>query len=122
MLIKLQLWKQFDAEECAALLALLHRIAEIDSDGYIVREKEKTEHSCLLISGFAYRQKLTRDGGRSISAVHMQGDVVDLQNSLLGVADHSVQGTGSCENRADTAQGHRRAGVRLSERWNSDVV
>lgn len=91
MVKKLQLWKQFSAEECAAVLSLPHRIAEIESGGYIVRERDKTEHSCLLISGFAFRQKLTRSGGRSISAVHMQGDVVDLQNSLLGVADHSVQ-------------------------------
>lgn len=91
MVKKLQLWKQFTSGECAALLALPHRIAEIEPGGFIVREREKTEHSCLLISGFAYRQKLTRDGGRSISAVHMEGDVVDLQNSLLSVADHSVQ-------------------------------
>jgi len=30
-------------------------------------------------------------GSRQIVAVHMKGDIVDLQNSFLGVADHSVQ-------------------------------
>lgn len=88
---KLQLWKKFTAEERAALLALPHQVEDVEPAGYIVREGEKTSHSCLLISGFAFRQKITRSGGRSISAVHLQGDIVDLQNSLLGVADHSVQ-------------------------------
>jgi len=91
MVRKLQLWKQLSAEERAALLALPHQVEEIDPSHYIVREGQKTEHSCLLISGFAYRQKLTRSGSRSISSVHMQGDIVDLQNSLLVIADHSVQ-------------------------------
>lgn len=94
MLTKLQLWKNFTAEEGAALLALPHQIEEIDSNRYIVREGQKTEHSCLLVAGFAFRQKVTRSGGRSINAVHMRGDVVDLQNSLLGEADHSVQALG----------------------------
>lgn len=102
---KLQLWKQFTAEECAALLALPHEVEEISASGYIVRDGQKADHSCLLISGFAFRQKVTRNGGRSICAVHMQGDVVDLQNSLLGVADHSVQALG----RATTARIPRKA-------------
>jgi CRP-like cAMP-binding protein len=31
------------------------------------------------------------NGGKSISAIHMPGDIVDLQNSLLGMADHNVR-------------------------------
>jgi CRP-like cAMP-binding protein len=34
---------------------------------------------------------LSGNGGRQILSIHMRGDVVDLQNSLLGVADHNVQ-------------------------------
>jgi CRP-like cAMP-binding protein len=91
MLRKLQLWKQFDEAEKAALLALPHKVAKLTPSEYIVREGLETSHSCLLLSGFAFRQKITVDGARSINSVHMRGDVVDLQNSLLGVADHSVQ-------------------------------
>jgi CRP-like cAMP-binding protein len=90
MLRKLQLWKALSAEEQDALLALPHRVETLESGRYIVHQGDKTEHSCLLLSGFACRQKLTRAGGRSISALHMKGDLVDLQNSLLEVADHSV--------------------------------
>lgn len=91
MLRKLQLWKQFDAAEEAALLALPHILATLEPSKYVVREGARATHSCLLISGFAYRQKLTKQGLRSILAVQMSGDLVDLQNSLLVVADHSVQ-------------------------------
>ena len=91
MVRKLQLWKGLDADEQEAVLALLHQIETVGAGKYIVREGEEVKHSCLLLSGFAYRQKLARDGSRSISAIHMKGDVVDLQNSLLGEADHSVQ-------------------------------
>ena len=37
------------------------------------------------------RHKVVGDGSRQIVAIHMKGELVDLQNSLLGVADHSVQ-------------------------------
>ena len=47
---------------------------------------------CLPVaSGFAYRHKHAGNGGRQILSIHMKGDLVDLQNSLLGVADHNVQ-------------------------------
>ena len=91
---KLQLWKQFTPDQHAALLSLPHQVEEVSASSYIVRDTQKVEHSCLLVSGFAFRQKVTRSGGRSICALHMQGDIVDLQNSLLGKADHSVQALG----------------------------
>ena len=42
-------------------------------------------------SGFAFRHKIAGNGGRQILSIHMRGDLIDLQNSLLGVADHNVQ-------------------------------
>jgi CRP-like cAMP-binding protein len=97
MVRKLQLWKHLNAHEQAAVLALPHEVVEVPASKYIVREGEKANFSCLLLTGFAYRQKVTRNGGRSISAVHMRGDIVDLQNSLLGSADHSVQALTQCK-------------------------
>jgi CRP-like cAMP-binding protein len=97
MVRKLQLWKQFSADEQEAVLALPYSVQAVTAGRYIVREGQETEHSCLLLSGFAYRQKIAREGSRSISALHMKGDVVDLQNSLLGQADHNVQALGPTE-------------------------
>jgi CRP-like cAMP-binding protein len=56
-----------------------------------VRDGERPIHSCLLLDGFAYRHKVTGEGGRQIMSIHMRGDVVDLQNSLLRTSDHNVQ-------------------------------
>ncbi len=80
-----------DPADEEALLSLPHRTRTIERHGFVVREREKTTHSCLMLSGFAIRHKIVRDGARQIVAVHMKGDMVDLQNSFLTVADHSVQ-------------------------------
>jgi CRP-like cAMP-binding protein len=93
---KLQQWIELDETEAAAVRALPYEVQQVRAGDYIVREGDRATRSCLLISGFAFRQKVVADGGRSISAIHMRGDVVDLQNSLLGVADHSVQALTRC--------------------------
>lgn len=91
MIRKLELWKKLRPEEEAAVLALPFDLVDMTPSQYLVRDGEEATHSCLLIFGFAIRQKLARNGGRSINAVHMRGDIVDLQNSLLSRADHNVQ-------------------------------
>lgn len=88
---KLQLWGPLGEDDQRAILALPHRVEQMRSQRYLVREGDHPSHSCLLIEGFAFRHKVLVDGSRSINAVHFKGDVVDLQNSLLGTADHSVQ-------------------------------
>jgi len=84
-------WGEFDAADAEALLSLPHRRKKVERHGYIVRERETTTHSCVMLSGYAMRHKIVMGGARQIVAVHMKGDLVDLQNSFLGVADHSVQ-------------------------------
>jgi CRP-like cAMP-binding protein len=84
-------WGTFDVEDEEALLSLPHQVKRIERNGYIVRERERTTHSCVMLSGYAIRHKIVMGGARQIVAVHMKGDLVDLQNSFLGVADHSVQ-------------------------------
>jgi CRP-like cAMP-binding protein len=91
MVQKLRYWHGFDRADEEALLNLPHRLKTIERHGYIIREREPATHSCLLLSGFAIRHKIVVDGARQIVAIHMKGDMVDLQNSFLTVADHSVQ-------------------------------
>jgi CRP-like cAMP-binding protein len=91
MLRKLRLWMPLDDEDAQAVLALPHNLRRVGAQQYIVRDGEKPIHSCLLLSGFAYRHKVTGEGGRQIMSIHMKGDVVDLQNSLLRRSDHNVQ-------------------------------
>jgi CRP-like cAMP-binding protein len=91
MLRKLSYWAPLDAGDKAALLGLPHRVKTLANQAYIVREGDRPSHSCLMLTGYSFRQKVGGDGARQILAVHMAGDLVDLQNSLLGTADHSVQ-------------------------------
>lgn len=88
---KLQNWLLLDDRECRAVLSLPHNGGFIERDSYLVRDGDQPKYSCLILSGFAIRQKLVSDGGMQILAIHMAGDFVDLQNALLGTADHSVQ-------------------------------
>jgi CRP-like cAMP-binding protein len=88
---KLKLWGPLDQASEDAILALPHKVEDVSPQKYLVREGEKAAYTCLLLDGFAYRQKVLVDGSRSIVSIHMKGDPVDLQNSMLGIADHSVQ-------------------------------
>ena len=60
-------------------------------DSYLVREGEPTSICTLLLSGFAFRQKLVTDGSRQIISIHIPGEFLDVQNCMLDVADHSLQ-------------------------------
>jgi CRP-like cAMP-binding protein len=97
MVRKLEIWSPLDEHDKAAILALPHRPRRLGHAQYLIREGDKAEYSSLLISGFAFRSKVVAGGGRQILAVEIPGDMVDLQNSLLGLADHNVQAMTSIE-------------------------
>jgi len=74
-----------------AILGLPHWLAKIEAGAYLVREGDRPDNCCLLLSGFAYRSKNAGSGARQILAIQLRGDLVDLQNAFLGQADHNVQ-------------------------------
>src|SRR3954469_24376334 len=77
-----------------ALEALPWTRRTFDRDAYFVREGEPTTICTVLLSGFAFRQKLVSDGARQIISFHIPGEFLDIQNCLLDVADHNVQSLG----------------------------
>jgi CRP-like cAMP-binding protein len=97
MLRKLEHWASFTDEDRAALLALPHTRKAVEPNQYLVRDMDEATHSCLLLKGFAYRHKIVLGGARQIFSIHMAGDIVDLQNSIVGKADHNVQALTACE-------------------------
>lgn len=88
---KLQQWRPLSAEDHDAILALPFRVIRLRPQEYIVREGDKPQNCCVILAGYAFRHKAAGDGGRQIFSIHMQGDLADLQNSLLGLADHNLQ-------------------------------
>ncbi len=77
-----------------AIEALPWTRRQYDRDSYLVREGEPTSACMVLVSGFAFRQKLVSDGARQIISFHIPGEFLDLQNCMLEVADHNVQSLG----------------------------
>src|SRR3982751_1276482 len=75
----------------ALLLGLPHNVKKLPAASHIVRDGDKPDYCTILLSGFAYRYKLTGEGGRQIISLHCPGEFLDMQNSFLGIADHSVQ-------------------------------
>ena len=79
-------------EDQSAILALPYTARTYDAPAYLVREGEPPRRFCsFVISGYAYRQKLTAQGTRQIMAIHMPGDILDLQHLFLKQSDHNVQ-------------------------------
>ena len=91
MVAKLGQWRPLEDSDRHALLALPFRVIKFRPQEYIVREGDRPQYSCLMLSGFAFRHKIASNGGRQIFSIHMKGDLADLQNSLLGRADHNLQ-------------------------------
>jgi CRP-like cAMP-binding protein len=81
----------------AAVLALPHTLKTIEPNRPIVREGDRTSFACVLLTGFAIRQKTVADGARQIFSMHLSGDIVDLQNAVLRIADNTAQALTRCQ-------------------------
>jgi len=75
----------------AAFLALPTRERAFGTYRDIVREGDRTTHSCFIKSGLVSRYKTLRSGARAIVSFHIRGDMVDLQSSLVLIADHGIR-------------------------------
>ena len=91
MVRRLCLWTELTSADCDQIYELPYQQRHLDAAQYLVWDGDKPQNACLLLSGFAYRHKHAGNGGRQILSIHMKGDIIDLQNSLLGTADHNVQ-------------------------------
>ena len=97
MLRKFESRSPLDEEDRRALLALPFRVQMLEPASHVVREGERPDRSCLILSGLAIRHKVTVEGARQIVGVHIPGDFVDLEGTLLKIADHNIQALTRCE-------------------------
>ncbi len=94
---KLESHSRLDEEDREAILALPHSLRSLDPGAYLIREGDLPQYCCVIVSGFAFRHKVTGDGQRQILAIHMAGEFVDLQNIFLEMSDHNVQALTRCD-------------------------
>jgi CRP-like cAMP-binding protein len=85
------------ADDLSAIAALPHSYRRIEPNDYILREGDRSDLCPILISGFAYRQKSTRDGGRQIVALKIPGDALDFQSMYVKTVDHNLQALTAAE-------------------------
>ena len=74
-----------------AVLALPHTVRRLEAQSYTVREGDCPDRCAVLLSGYAFRHKLTGEGARQIMSIHIPGDALDFQNLFLTESDHNVQ-------------------------------
>lgn len=91
MIAKFERRVALDDGDRDALRALPFEVATVEVGRFLAREGVPCDQSTLLVSGMAFRQKMTADGDRQIVSFQVPGEFVDLEGSLLAVADHNVQ-------------------------------
>src|SRR3954462_2113254 len=77
-------------QERDALLRLPMNVRELAPDQDIAREGDHPTESCLILSGMAFRSKMTVPGKRQIMSFHIAGDIPDLQSLHLRTMDHDL--------------------------------
>lgn len=97
LLRELEIHSALSESDRRLVLDLPYRLRRLDAGSYLVREGDLPTHCTVLVTGFAYRQKVTGDGSRQILAICIPGDPVDLQNMFLDISDHSVQLLTQCK-------------------------
>lgn len=83
-------------EDRAALLTLPHASRSFEAGSYLVREGDVTQTCAVLVTGFAYRHKTSSDGGRQIVGIVFPGELLNLQQLHINVADHNIQTLTKC--------------------------
>jgi CRP-like cAMP-binding protein len=83
--------QELSAADREAVLSLPYTLRRLEAQSYTMREGDRPEKCAVLLSGYAFRHKLTGEGARQILAIHIPGDALDFQNLFLNESDHNVQ-------------------------------
>ena len=90
MVRKLRLHSELPDEDVAALLSIVAPTKTLPEDSPIVREGDLSTQCCVIMSGFAYRSKVSETGKRQILSFHVAGDMPDLQGLPIKRMDHDL--------------------------------
>jgi len=88
---KLESHHPLTAEEGEAVHNLPFKLRHLEAQSYTIREGDRPDRCVILISGYAFRHKLTGDGSRQIMSLHIPGEALDFQNMFLTESDHNIQ-------------------------------
>lgn len=81
----------------AAVQSLPHSVQHFEQGSYIIRDGDVSDRCAVLLSGFAFRHKVTGQGLRQIVSILIPGEIINLQQLYLDISDHSVQTLTRCK-------------------------
>lgn len=87
---------RLSVDERTALIDAAGEVRELPPGTDLVSEGERPTSSTLLARGMTARYTILEDGGRQITAFHIDGDFVDLHAFLLKPMDHGVRTMSRC--------------------------
>ncbi len=90
MIRKLESIFPLSAEEKQALHDLPVQVKALKADRDVVSLGDRPSHICLILEGVTCTYKLTYEGKRQIMALHVPGDIPDLQSIHLELMDFSI--------------------------------
>lgn len=97
MVDKLALHAPVSMEDRVGILDLPYASRFFDAGSYVLRDGGTPDQCGLLVSGLAYRHKISAEGLRQIVSIHIPGEVYDLQQLYIADADNNVQTLTRCE-------------------------
>ncbi|WP_315718867.1 MULTISPECIES: Crp/Fnr family transcriptional regulator [unclassified Bradyrhizobium] len=81
---------ELSEHDIAAIKALPVELKAVEPETQIAWEGDRPQACCMIVTGFAYRAKVTETGKRQILSFHIPGDIPDLQSLLLKTMDHDI--------------------------------
>ncbi|MGY3619262.1 Crp/Fnr family transcriptional regulator [Bradyrhizobium sp. USDA 10063] len=87
---RLRVHSKFNEDDAAVLCSVSSHVKEFSKKTVFVRQGERATHCCVILSGFAYRAKVTEKGKRQILSFHPVGDMPDLQGLYLDRMGHDL--------------------------------
>jgi CRP-like cAMP-binding protein len=88
---RLEAHRPLTSDDRAAILNLPYKLRNLEAQSYTMREGDRPDWCAVLLSGYAFRHKLTGEGARQILSIHIPGEALDFQNMFLAESDHNVQ-------------------------------
>jgi CRP-like cAMP-binding protein len=93
---KLEMVLDLTFVEREALLDLHMNVVEVKPGQDILHQGDRPNRCCTILEGFAATTKVIREGRRQIVAIHLRGDIPDLQSLHLDVMDIGISTLSRC--------------------------
>lgn len=91
LLRKLESHHALTPDEREGVHKLPFKLRALEAQSYTIREGDRPDRCAILLSGYAFRHKVTGNGSRQIMSLHIPGEALDFQNMFLAESDHNIQ-------------------------------